>query len=285
MILNNFQEELVHRLIQLALDEDTGTGDHTSLACIPAEAWQKAHLLVKEPGVLCGLDIAKRVCQQVDPALKIDFRLQEGADILPGMTAFFIEGPAQSILLAERLLLNCMQRMSGIATFTKKLSSLISHTPAVLLDTRKTSPGMRVLEKWAVLTGGGLNHRMGLFDMVMIKDNHIEYAGGIAQAIERTRAYLIANKLELNIEIEARNLNEVEQIMRKGGVQRIMLDNFRPETIPEALQLIDKKYQTEASGGIGEHNLLEYAQTGVDFISIGALTHQVRSLDLSLKAC
>jgi nicotinate-nucleotide pyrophosphorylase (carboxylating) len=283
--MNQFQEDLVNRLIRLALDEDTHSGDHTSLACVPADAWQKARLLVKDEGVLCGMDIAFRICQQVDPELQIQAILNDGALIKPGMVAFYLEGKARSILLAERLILNCMQRMSGIATYTKRLTEMISHTPAVLLDTRKTSPGMRVMEKWAVLTGGGQNHRMGLFDMIMVKDNHIDYAGGIIPAIERVHAYLNQTGLDLKIEVEARNIKDVRQILETGGVHRIMLDNFNPAQIQEALQIIAGQVETEASGGIGEHNLVMYAETGVDFISVGALTHQIRSLDLSLKAC
>jgi len=283
--LNHFQEELINRLIRLALDEDTGDGDHTSIACIPADARQRARLLVKDKGVLCGLDIARRVGNAVDPALKLDFQLQEGADIEPGMVAFYLEGPTRSILLAERLMLNFMQRMSGIASYTRHLSQMIRHTRATLLDTRKTSPGMRILEKWAVLTGGGQNHRMGLFDMIMIKDNHIDYAGGIIEAIDRVEAYLRAQNRSLKIEVEVRSLEDVEKVLSRGGVHRVMLDNFSPDAIRQALTRIAGRFETEASGGITEDNLLSYAETGVDYISIGALTHQIRSLDLSLKAC
>lgn len=285
MTLNHFQEELINRLIRLALDEDTGDGDHTSIACIPADARQRARLLVKDKGVLCGLDIARRVGNAVDPALKLDFQLQEGADIEPGMVAFYLEGPTRSILLAERLMLNFMQRMSGIASYTRHLSQMIRHTRATLLDTRKTSPGMRILEKWAVLTGGGQNHRMGLFDMIMIKDNHIDYAGGIIEAIDRVEAYLRAQNRSLKIEVEVRSLEDVEKVLSRGGVHRVMLDNFSPDAIRQALTRIAGRFETEASGGITEDNLLSYAETGVDYISIGALTHQIRSLDLSLKAC
>ena len=285
MTLNHFQEELINRLIRLALDEDTGDGDHTSSACIPADARQRARLLVKDKGVLCGLDIARRVGNAVDPALKLDFQLQEGADIEPGMVAFYLEGPTRSILLAERLMLNFMQRMSGIASYTRHLSQMIRHTRATLLDTRKTSPGMRILEKWAVLTGGGQNHRMGLFDMIMIKDNHIDYAGGIIEAIDRVEAYLRAQNRSLKIEVEVRSLEDVEKVLSRGGVHRVMLDNFSPDAIRQALTRIAGRFETEASGGITEDNLLSYAETGVDYISIGALTHQIRSLDLSLKAC
>jgi nicotinate-nucleotide pyrophosphorylase (carboxylating) len=283
--LNSTQQALINRLILLSLDEDIGDGDHTSLACIPENAIQKAKLLIKEEGILCGTEMAIRICQAVDPALRLDLLLNDATPVKPGMVAFLLEGPARSILMAERLILNCMQRMSGIATYTKKLSNKIAGTRAILLDTRKTSPGMRLLEKWAVLTGGGQNHRMGLFDMIMIKDNHIDYAGGIENAINRVHAYLKLQKLELKIEIEARNPDDIQRIIKRGGVNRIMLDNFSPEEIRAALPIINGKYETEASGGIAEHNLLEYALTGVDFISVGALTHQIRSLDLSLKAC
>ena len=285
MIFTSYQEQLIHSLILLALAEDIGSGDHTTLATIPQNSSQKAKLLVKQNGILCGLDIAKRIVKIVDSTLNFEQLMNEGDSMKPGDIAFYLEGSPASILTAERLILNIMQRMSGIATYTHKLVQLISGTSAVLIDTRKTSPGMRVLEKWAVHTGGGGNHRMGLYDMIMIKDNHIDFAGGITQAIDCVHAYLKEKNLQLSIEIEARNLADVKTIVAHGGVNRIMLDNFSPEQIIEALPFIPKHFQTEASGGINESNLLAYAKTGVNFISMGALTHQVRSLDLSLKAC
>jgi nicotinate-nucleotide pyrophosphorylase (carboxylating) len=285
MIFTPYQEQLIHSLILLALAEDIGSGDHTTLATVPDNSTQKAKLLVKENGILCGLDIAKRIAKTVDSTLNFEQLMNEGDSMKSGDIAFYLEGNPASILTAERLILNSMQRMSGIATYTHKLVQLISGTSAVLIDTRKTSPGMRVLEKWAVHTGGGGNHRMGLYDMIMIKDNHIDFAGGIAQAIDRVHAYLKEKNLQLSIEIEARSLADVKTIVAHGAVNRIMLDNFSPEQIREALPFIPNNYETEASGGINESNLLSYAQTGVNFISMGALTHQVRSLDLSLKAC
>jgi len=285
MIFTPYQEQLIQSLILLALAEDIGSGDHTTLATVPENSVQKAKLLVKQDGILCGLDIAKRIVQTVDSTLIFEQLMNEGDSMKPGDIAFYLEGNPASILTAERLILNSMQRMSGIATYTHKLVQLISGTSAVLIDTRKTSPGMRVLEKWAVHTGGGGNHRMGLYDMIMVKDNHIDFAGGIPQAIDRVHAYLKEKNLQLSIEIEARSLADVKTIVSHAGVHRIMLDNFSPEQISEALTFIPNSYETEASGGINESNLLSYAQTGVNFISMGALTHQVRSLDLSLKAC
>ena len=285
MIFTPYQEQLIHSLILLALAEDIGSGDHTTLATVPDNSTQKAKLLVKENGILCGLDIAKRIAKTVDSTLNFEQIMNEGDVMKPGDIAFYLEGNPASILTAERLILNSMQRMSGIATYTHKLVQLITGTSAVLIDTRKTSPGMRVLEKWAVHTGGGGNHRMGLYDMIMIKDNHIDFAGGIPQAIDRVHAYLKEKNLKLSIEIEARSLADVKTIVAHGGVNRIMLDNFSPDQITEALPFIPNQFETEASGGINESNLLSYAKTGVNFISMGALTHQVRSMDLSLKAC
>lgn len=280
-----FELELIDQLLSLALREDLGDGDHSSLACIPSNTPQKARLLVKEAGIISGIDIAQKVAAAVDPSLKMEVRIYDGTPIQPGDIAFYLEGPAVSILSAERLILNIMQRMSGIATHTHRLVKRIEGTHARLLDTRKTGPGMRVLEKRAVLHGGGFNHRMGLYDMIMIKDNHADYAGGVEHAIDRVHAYLKDLGKPLPIEVEARTLDEVQRICSKGGIQRIMLDNFSPNAIREALKIIQNRFETEASGGIREHNLREYAETGVDFISVGALTHQVQSLDLSLKAC
>jgi len=285
MKLNAFQLELIDDLLNLALKEDVYTGDHTSLACVPQQVIQKAKLLVKSEGVISGIEIAKLVINKVDSNLRMEQIMYDGDAIKYGDIAFFITGNPVSILTAERLILNIMQRMSGIATFTNSLVQKIKHTSARILDTRKTAPGMRVLEKIAVVNGGALNHRMGLYDMIMIKDNHIDFAGGIEKAIDKVHAYLLDKQLNLKIEIEARSLDDVKSIIKKGGVNRIMLDNFSPLQIIEALKIINGKYETEASGGINEPNLVEYAETGVNFISIGALTHQVKSLDLSLKAC
>jgi nicotinate-nucleotide pyrophosphorylase (carboxylating) len=279
-----FDHPFINTLITLALQEDIGSGDHSSLACVPADARGKARLLVKDSGIICGLPLAKKIFHQVDPTIEVNFTMKDGDAIQYGDIPMTVEGPSRSLLTAERLVLNFMQRLSGVATQTNKLVKLIAHTKARLLDTRKTTPGMRLLEKYAVKTGGGQNHRMGLYDMIMIKDNHIDFAGGIAQAIKKTLEYLQANQLDLKIEIEARNIDAVKQILDFGNVDFIMLDNFTPAQIKEALQLIGGRYQTEASGGINAHNLVEYAETGVDFISIGAITHQIKSLDLSLKA-
>lgn len=271
-------------LIDRALEEDLGDGDHTSLACIPQSAQSKAHLLVKERGVLAGLDVAKRILEKVDSNLQVDWLLKDGALVTPGDIGFIVSGSAQSILAAERLVLNCIQRMSGIATYTHYLCSLIEGTGAQLLDTRKTGPGMRVIEKMAVKIGGGQNHRFGLFDMMMIKDNHIDFAGGVAQAIQRAQHYLKTEKRNLKIEVEARNLEELDEILAVGGIDRIMLDNFSFADMRTAVKLIGDQYETEASGGITEKNIRQYAECGVDFISVGALTHQIKSLDISLKA-
>lgn len=285
MPLSTFQLELIDDLLQLALKEDVNDGDHTSLACIPSDIVQKAKLLVKSDGIISGIEIAKLVIKKVDSSLQMEQIMRDGQTIKFGDIAFYIIGNPISILTSERLVLNIMQRMSGIATFTNSLVKKISHTNTKILDTRKTGPGMRVLEKMAVVNGGATNHRMGLYDMIMIKDNHIDFAGGIEKAIDKVHAYLFDKQLNLKIEIEARNQEDVKSIIKKGGVNRIMLDNFTPLQIIEALKIIDGKYETEASGGINELNLVEYAETGVNFISIGALTHQVKSLDLSLKAC
>jgi nicotinate-nucleotide pyrophosphorylase (carboxylating) len=285
MELNAFQLELIDDLLNLALKEDVYSGDHTSLACVPSNLIQKAKLLVKDNGIVSGIDITKLVIQKVDNGLEMQQVLKDGDKVKYGDIAFYILGNPVSILTAERLILNIMQRMSGIATATNLLVQKIHHTNTKILDTRKTAPGMRVLEKMAVLHGGAINHRMGLYDMMMIKDNHIDFAGGIEAAIDKVHAYLLEKQLNLKVEIEARNLDDVKNIMKKGGVHRIMLDNFSPLQIIDALQIINGKYETEASGGINETNLLAYAETGVNFISIGALTHQVKSLDLSLKAC
>lgn len=267
-----------------ALAEDTGDGDHTSLACIPFSAKGKARLLVKENGVLAGVEVALAIFRKVDKSLNIQAFIEDGAKVKKGDIVLLVEGRAQSILLAERLVLNCMQRMSGIATLTAKLMKLCKGTKTQVLDTRKTTPNFRALEKWAVKIGGGGNHRFGLYDMILIKDNHIDYAGGIRQAIEAANKYLRKKKKDLKIEVETRNLDEVKQVLETGGVHRIMLDNFSIPDLKKAIRLIGGQYETEASGGITEKTIRKYAECGVDFISVGALTHTVNSLDLSLKA-
>lgn len=274
----------IDKLIDIALKEDIGDGDHTALSCIPEEATGKAKLLVKQEGIIAGIDIAVKVFKAVDKDLKIELLLSDGEIVKSGDIAFYVEGSSRSILMAERLALNFMQRMSGIATHTKMLVDIVGNIPCKLLDTRKTTPGLRAIEKMAVKIGGGHNHRFGLYDMVMIKDNHIDYAGGISQAIAKTKAYLKENNKPLKIEVEARNIDEVKQILAAGPVDRIMLDNFSYEDIRKAVDLIGTQSETEASGGITKETLKAYAECGVGFISVGALTHQINSLDLSLKA-
>ncbi|MEX8548955.1 MAG: carboxylating nicotinate-nucleotide diphosphorylase [Mucilaginibacter sp.] len=275
---------LIQNFINQALAEDVGDGDHTSLATIPAEAQGKAKLLVKEAGVLAGVELALQIFTTVDAGLKVDVLLKDGTHIQPGDIVLYVEGRAQSILKAERLVLNCMQRMSGIATKTNQIVQLVKNSGVKLLDTRKTTPGMRYLEKWAVRIGGGVNHRFGLYDMILIKDNHVDYAGGIKQAIKEARQYLISHNRKLQIEIEVRNLKELQEVIEEGGADRILLDNFSISDLKEAVKLVNKRFITEASGGITLENIAEYATTGVDYISSGALTHSVKSLDLSLKA-
>jgi len=282
--VNIFELAETKRFVQQAIDEDRGDGDHTSLACIPADKNAKAKLLVKDDGVLAGVALAQLIFTMVDTSIKSEILIHDGSQIKKGDIVLYAEGPAQSLLLAERLMLNCMQRLSGVATATHKLVKLIEGTNAKLLDTRKTTPGMRLLEKWAVTMGGGVNHRIGLYDMMMIKDNHVDAAGGIKNAIERAILYKkVNNKNELKIEVETRNMEEVKEVLNIGGVNRIMLDNFSPETMKEAVTLIDGRYETEASGGINEETIRTYAETGVDFISVGAITHSVKALDLSFK--
>lgn len=274
----------IDQLIKTALQEDIGDGDHSSLSCIPENAVGRAKLLVKESGILAGVEIAKKVFKQVDPLLIFEQVMKDGDVIKPGDIAFYIEGSSQSILKGERLALNFMQRMSGIATHTNELVKLVGDLPCQLLDTRKTTPGLREIEKLAVKIGGGSNHRFGLYDMIMLKDNHIDYAGGISQAINKTKEYLAENNKKLKIEVEARDLDEVKQILQVGGVDRIMLDNFNYTDLKKAVELIGVSSETEASGGITRETLRNYAECGVNFISVGALTHQINSLDLSLKA-
>jgi len=274
----------IDQIIENALIEDIGDGDHTTLSCIPNTARGKAKLFIKDNGILAGIDIAEKVFFKVDPELKLSILLRDGAKIKNGDIAFYVEGSSASILSAERLVLNFMQRMSGIATATNELVLLIKGTKAKILDTRKTTPLLREFEKMAVRIGGGYNHRMGLYDMIMIKDNHIDFAGGIEKAINAVRKYLKNKSKNLKIEIEARTIDDVNEIMKIGGIQRIMLDNFTPEKLKEAIGLIGNRFETEASGGINKENILSYAKTGVDYISVGAITHHIKSLDMSLKA-
>ncbi len=270
--------------IRLALREDVGDGDHTTLACIPASAQDKAVLIAKEGGVIAGLEVAAMVFHEVDSDIVFTPLVEEGQEVAMGDHVFSVEGSSRSILTAERLSLNYIQRMSGIATHTRRLVRLIGHSKTTLLDTRKTTPNNRVFEKMAVRIGGGSNHRFGLFDMILIKDNHIDFCGGIDQALDTVRQYLEQTGKKLPVEIEVRDFEELDQVLRHGGVTRIMLDNFSVSDLRKALEIIDHRYETEASGGINERNLAEYASTNVDFISVGALTHHVNALDLSLKS-
>jgi nicotinate-nucleotide pyrophosphorylase (carboxylating) len=274
----------IRHFITTSLQEDVGEGDHTSLACIAPGISGKARLLVKEKGILAGQALAGMIFQAVDPSLEVVFYILDGAAIKPGDFVLEVKGDEQSILKTERLVLNCMQRMSGIATTTRRYADLIAGTKARVLDTRKTTPGMRMLEKWAVRIGGGSNHRMGLYDMILIKDNHVDYAGGIRKAISAANDYLAETNKKLDIEIEVRNFDELDQVLETGHIQRIMLDNFSPPDLSLAIQKIGGRYKTEASGGITLDTILSYALSGVDYISVGALTHSVKSLDLSLKA-
>ena len=275
---------MLDEFVRRALSEDLGDGDHTSLACINEHEKSAARLEVRERGILAGIGVAKRVFELYDSSLEIEILKNDGDSVIEGDIAFIVKGSARSILSTERLVLNLMQRMSGIATKTHQMVEMISHTDAILLDTRKTTPGIRFIEKEAVAIGGGGNHRFGLYDMIMIKDNHIDYAGGISRAIQKTHSYLDANNKKLKIEIEVRSLNELDEVLTEGKVRRIMLDNFSPKEIENALKRIPQEYETEASGGITEENIVAYAETGVDYISVGALTHSVKSLDLGLKA-
>lgn len=284
MELSYITDEALNRFIGASLAEDIGDGDHSSLAAIPEGTINQARLLVKGDGIIAGLELAPKIFAAVDHSLEVDILLADGQQVKHGDVGLTVKGNARSILTAERLLLNCMQRMSGIATYTYYLNSLIAGTNARLLDTRKTTPNFRLLEKWAVHIGGGKNHRFGLFDMIILKDNHVDYAGGIAQAINAAKDYLKKNDKNLKIEIETRNLDEVRQVLEVGGVDVIMLDNMTPEMLMEAVELVAGRYKTEASGGITEKTIRDVAESGVDFISVGALTHSVKSLDISLKA-
>lgn len=278
-----FNKEL-HLIIENAIREDVGDGDHSSLACIPADAMGKAKLLVKDEGILAGVAFAKMVFHYVDPEMQVEVLMEDGTPVKYGDIAFYVTGKSQSILKAERVVLNCMQRMSAIATKTKYFVDLVKGTKAKILDTRKTTPGIRAIEKWAVKIGGGENHRFALYDMIMLKDNHIDFAGGITQAIQKTQSYLKEKNKDLKIVVEARNLQEIEEILQNNGVYQILIDNFNYEDTKKAVAMINGKCFAESSGNINEKTIRNYAECGVDFISSGALTHSVYNMDLSLKA-
>ncbi len=278
-------DELEDKLIELAFAEDIGDGDHTTLCCIPEDAMGKSHLLIKEDGILAGVELAKKVFAKFDPTMQVEVLINDGAHVKVGDIAMVVTGKVRSLLQTERLMLNIMQRMSGIATMTNKYVEFLKGTKTRVLDTRKTTPGLRMLEKQAVKIGGGTNHRIGLFDMILLKDNHIDFAGGIANAIDRCHNYLKEKNLDLKIEIEVRNFDELQQVLDKGGVNRIMLDNFSVADTKKAVDIIAGRYETESSGGITFDTIRGYAEQGVDFISVGALTHSVKGLDMSFKAC
>lgn len=277
-------DELIDDLLNLAFAEDLGDGDHTTLSAIPADAIGRSRLIIKEDGILAGVDIAEKVLHKVDPSIKMEVFIKDGAEVKKGDIAFTAEGPVRSLLIAERTMLNIMQRMSGVATMTRKYQDELKGLHTRVLDTRKTTPGMRILEKQGVKLGGGTNHRIGLFDMILIKDNHIDFAGGIEKAIQRAQDYCKANNKDLKIEVEVRSLDDIRRVLAHGGVDRIMFDNFTPELTKEAVALVDGKVETESSGGITLENLRAYGEAGVDFISVGALTHSVKGLDMSFKA-
>ncbi|MCI5710103.1 MAG: carboxylating nicotinate-nucleotide diphosphorylase [Prevotella sp.] len=278
-------KELEDRLIDLSFAEDIGDGDHTTLCCIPEDAMGKSHLLIKEDGVLAGVEVAKRVFNRFDPTMQVEVLIQDGARVKKGDIAMVVTGKVRSLLQTERLMLNIMQRMSGIATMTAVYVDRLKGTHTHVLDTRKTTPGMRMLEKQAVKIGGGMNHRIGLFDMILLKDNHVDFAGGIENAINRCHEYLKEKGLDLKIEIEVRNFDELQRVLNCGGVNRIMLDNFTVADTKKAVAMIGGKYETESSGGITLDTIRDYAEAGVDFVSVGALTHSVKGLDMSFKAC
>lgn len=279
------KQELIDRLIDLAFAEDIGDGDHTTLSCIPEDAMGRSRLLIKEPGVLAGVEIAKEIFHRFDPTMQVEVLLGDGSEVKPGDVAMVVTGKVRSLLQTERLMLNVMQRMSGIATMTRRYVKQLEGTRTRVLDTRKTTPGMRMLEKEAVRIGGGVNHRIGLFDMILLKDNHVDFAGGIVNAIRRAKDYCCEKGKDLKIEIEVRNLDELRQVLDLGGIDRIMFDNFTPELTRQAVEMVGGRYETESSGGITFDTLRQYAETGVDFISVGALTHSVKGLDMSFKAC
>lgn len=280
------KDELIDELLDLAFAEDIGDGDHTTLCCIPADEMGKQHLLVKEEGILAGVEIAKKVFHKFDPELKMIVFINDGAHVKPGDVAFVVEGRVRSLLQTERLMLNIMQRMSGIATMTAKYMERLKGLKTKVLDTRKTTPGMRMLEKEAVRIGGGMNHRIGLFDMILLKDNHVDFAGGIANAINKANEYIKANHKDgMKIEIEVRNFDELDEALATGHVDRIMLDNFTPENTKKAVDIVAGRCELESSGGITFDTLRDYGECGVDYISVGALTHSVKGLDMSFKAC
>ncbi len=279
------KDRLTRELIRLSFAEDIGDGDHTTLCCIPEAATGKSRLIIKEDGVLAGVEMAERIFHYFDPELRMEVFIRDGAEVKKGDIAFTVEGKTRSLLQTERLVLNVMQRMSGIATTTRKYVKALEGTKTRVLDTRKTTPGMRIMEKEAVRIGGGVNHRIGLFDMILLKDNHVDFAGGIRQAITRAQDYLKEKGKKLKIEIEVRNFDELREALEVGGIDRIMLDNFSIEDTRKAVEIIGGRYETESSGGITFDTLRDYAECGVDFISVGALTHSVKSLDMSLKAC
>lgn len=278
-------DELNDRLIDLAFAEDIGDGDHTTLCCIPEEATGQSHLLIKEEGILAGVRVAKEVFNRFDPTMTVQVLLDDSTHVRPGDVAMVVTGKVRSLLQTERLMLNIMQRMSGIATMTHKYVERLEGTHTRVLDTRKTTPGMRMMEKEAVRIGGGVNHRIGLFDMILLKDNHVDFAGGIGAALDRCHSYLKEKGLDLKIEIEVRSFDEIRQVMAHGGVDRIMFDNFSVDDTRKAVAMIGGKYETESSGGITFDTIRDYSECGVDFISVGALTHSVKGLDMSFKAC
>ena len=278
------KDELIDDLLDLAFAEDLGDGDHTTLSTIPENAMGRSRLIIKEDGILAGVKVAEKVLHRVDPSIKMTVMIGDGAEVNKGDVAFTAEGPVRSLLIAERTMLNIMQRMSGVATMTRRYQDQLKGLRTRVLDTRKTTPGMWMLEKEAVATGGGTNHRIGLFDMILIKDNHIDFAGGIEKAISRAQQYCRETGKKLRIEVEVRSLDDIRRVLAHGGVDRIMFDNFTPELTREAVLLVDGKVETESSGGITIENLRAYGETGVDFISVGALTHSVKGLDMSFKA-
>lgn len=278
------KEELIDQLLELAFAEDLGDGDHTTLSTIPADAMGRSRLLIKEKGILAGVEVALKVFEKVDPSIRTEVYIEDGAEVNPGDVAFIAEGPVRSLLIAERTMLNIMQRMSGVATITHRYQDELKGLKTRVLDTRKTTPGMRMLEKEAVRIGGGTNHRIGLFDMILIKDNHEDFAGGLEKAVERARAYCREHRKNLKIEVEVRSLDDIRRLMAIGGVDRVMFDNFSPELTRQAVELVNGSMETESSGGITLENLRSYGETGVDYISVGAITHSVKGLDMSFKA-
>lgn len=278
-------DELNDKLIDLAFSEDIGDGDHTTLCCIPDDKMGKSQLIIKENGILAGIRVAQQVFNRFDPTMKVEVLIEDGTPVKPGDVAMIVSGKVRSLLQTERLMLNIMQRMSGIATMTSKYVKKLEGTNTRILDTRKTTPGMRMMEKEAVKIGGGVNHRIGLFDMILLKDNHIDFAGGIDAALDKCHQYLKDKGLDLKIEIEVRSFDELQQVLNHGGVDRIMLDNFNTEDTKKAVSMINHRYETESSGGITYDTIRDYAECGVDFISVGALTHSVKGLDMSFKAC